>query len=633
MTQPVTDIPRLVSALEKASKAYYAGNPIITDAQFDALEAKLQQLDPSNPWFSRVRETTPSSGWVKTAHSQPMGSLDKCQNGDDTASFVASIGGPLTTVTVMDKLDGASLSLEYRDGVFYRAITRGDGIQGEDITRNVQRMRFPKRVPGGFTGFLRGEVIVKLTDFQANFPGASNPRNTATGTMKRQSDAEDCQYLTVFAYDMVPPLATKRSELDMLKSWGFDVPRNSTVPAFRVEGIYQDYIANVRKSLDYWIDGLVVAVDSTDLRESFGYSGMNPRGSMAYKFPHEEKESVLRNVVWQVGKSGRVTPVAEFDTVDLGGAQVERASLHNVRLASQLASDAGSDSLREGDQILVSKRNDIIPMVEVVLLPNRSGKPFLTPSVCPSCTTKLEMEGEYLVCRGDDCPAQVKGAIVRWLQKTGVLHFGAALVETLIDNGLVNDASDLYGLDPQDVSYLDMGGRRVGGIAARAFASLHATKNLDLHTFLGSLGIPLWGRSMCRILTDNGYDTLSKVLKASAADIASLPGVGDIKAQAFVAGLEARSNLVGALIGAGVTIKAKATGHLVGKSMCVTGFRDAALEAAFEAAGGVVKSSVGKGLTYLVAKDPNGTSEKLKKARAFGTQVVSEEEIRKVIGC
>lgn len=270
------------------------------------------------------------------------------------------------------------------------------------------------------------------------------------------------------------------------------------------------------------------------------------------------------------------------------------------------------------------------------------------PTACPSCGGALQRDGEYLVCRNEDCPAQASGAIKRWIKKVGILHFGDTLVETLVEAGMINDIADLYALDETAVSTLDMNGRKVGGTASKALSNLNAKKVLSLHVFVGSLGIPLIGRDMAKMVVDAGFNTLSLMFKArvntpvqtmsptgqpvTLPAVASIPGMGQTKAEAFVNGYESKKGLMGKLIGeAGITI-ATVSGPLVGLSFCMTGFRDADLSDAIEKQGGTMKGSVSKGLTYLIAQDPASTSGKAAKAAQYGVKVIGIDEAYKMAG-
>jgi DNA ligase (NAD+) len=257
---------------------------------------------------------------------------------------------------------------------------------------------------------------------------------------------------------------------------------------------------------------------------------------------------------------------------------------------------------------------------------------FTIPTNCPVCKAPLSRDGEYLVCRNDDCEARAAGMISRWVKKIGVLHCGDTLIEALIDAGMIEDPADLYTLDPVAVADLDIGGRRVGGTADKAIANLNAKKKMPIHTFVGSLGLSdLIGRSMCQTIAEAGYNTLSKMAKAKIADVANIPGVGPTKAEAFCRGFAAKMGLMAKLLANGIEITT-ATGALVGQTFCMTGFRDAQLAAAIEAQGGTMKDSASKSLTYLIALDPLGNSTKLVKARKDGIKVIGIDEAKKLAG-
>ena len=661
-----TDIQELVSKLETARRTYYNGTKelILSDAAYDALEDELRALDPTNPVFKKVG-AAPVGGWPKTKHSIPMTSLNKAQDIAAMTAWESSCGiQPLDDRFVTEKMDGISIELTYENRLLIRAVTRGDGSIGEDITRNVMLMKGAIKVlPPKYNGipmpkdvYVRGEIVCLHSDWKVHFIGDSNPRNSASGTSKRQSDPAKCAHLTIVAYQFLPEgksLSAKTAEFLALTSIGFRVPNHkvcSTLAA--VEAMYQDYIKTTRASLDYDIDGLVVDIDNTQKRENQGELNGNPKGAIAFKFPHEEKPTILRAVRWQVGNSGRITPVAEFDTVNLAGANVKQASLHNIGNIAEIVGlcRKGESLLRVGDKIMVARRNDVIPYVEEVLSSGDPKDALPIPTECPSCKATLTRDGEYLVCRNEECEAQAAGMIKRWIKKIGVLHFGESLIEVLAEAfphvlpdsvlatmsdkekaDAVMDIADLYRLDPIKVADLEMSGRKVGGTADKALKNLNDRKVIPLHVFIGSLGIPLIGRSMAKMIVDAGYNTPSKMLKAKIKDIAAIPGVGDTKAESFCNGYEKKVGLVSKLLEVGVSVQT-ATGPLLGKTFCVTGFRDGTLDAAIEKMGGTMKSGVSKGLTYLIAADPTSTSGKAQKAKQYGTLIIGADEAWKMAG-
>jgi len=371
------DTTSLVKRLTEYKDAYYNGTPLVTDAQYDALEDELRRVDPQHSFFSKVGAALPVGGaFPEVRHSVPMTSLNKAQVLDDLTAWFKGSGVKAATdfVMVTDKMDGASASLKYSKRRLVQVLTRGDGVTGQDVTRNALLMKgmvkmlpstFPDGSPVPDTVFIRGEVMCFLSDFKKYFSGESSPRSTANGTMKRQTGHEKCQYLTFVAYRCMPneqSMAAKSIELDALKSFGFTLPRLIKVAAdpAQVEVVYQSYIATVRKALDYEIDGIVIDVDDAAKRDALGDLNGNPRGSVAYKFPHETRETILRSIEWQVGNSGRITPVAYFDEASFGGVKVGKASLAGVRQVEHL-------KLFPGCRILVTRRNDVIPRVEANL--------------------------------------------------------------------------------------------------------------------------------------------------------------------------------------------------------------------------------------------------------------------------
>ena len=631
---------QLAQQIKAARDAYYNGTPILSDAAYDAMEDELRKLDPGHPILKQIGASAPvASGWAKVRHGQRMSSLNKAQTIDDLQAWWDSCGKPPVFVT--EKLDGISISLRYEQGVMVQALTRGDGETGEDITRNVLLMKgFPKQMNSGFTAYVRGEIVCKKSDFAAHFPGESNPRNTASGTAKRQSDPEKCKHLTIIAYQLLHDsgaLSTKAGEIDALARLGFTVPwfgYGSTLAY--VEGVYETYVDVTRDSLDYDIDGLVVEVNVTSSRETLGDLNNRPKGAIALKFPHDAKQTTLRDIQWQVGNSGRITPVAIFDTVNLAGANVSKASLHNIDYIESLVNEHNTSHLAVGDSVLVSRRNDVIPYVEGLLVPDTTGKILTVPTVCPDCGSDLERDGAYLVCpNGLACPAQVAGAVKRWVKKLGVLDWGDTVIDALCEQGLVTSPADLYTLQDDVLSEVQLSGRKVGSTATKMLDNLHAAdkKELPLHVIVGSIGIPLIGRSMAKTIANAGFDTLDKMTKATEAQIAAIPGVGTTKAASFVKGMDTGLALLCALLGNGIKVaKPAANGPLKGKSVCMTGFRDAGMVSAIEAQGGTVKSGVSKGLDYLVAADPTSTSGKAQKAHQYGTKIIGIDEMNKLLG-
>jgi DNA ligase (NAD+) len=643
------EISDLVEQLQQARDAYYNDDPVMSDAEYDALEDELRELDPKNAFFKQVGSKAKKTKWKKVKHSAPMGSLMKVQVSDEFTKWIADteakiakaeragdIEDPKRDVVTSEKLDGISLSLEYKKGKFVRGLTRGDGETGEDISRNVRLMQGFVEDAKDLTGFIRAEIVLRKSDHKKHVPEYKNPRNAASGIAKRESDPKPCQYLTIVCYQVISDehdIKSKAVEFKLLKALGFVVPNWKKHKPDAVIPYYQGYVASKREKLDYEIDGLVIEHDDLRVMEHLGEHDGRPKGARAFKFPHEQQPTRLRKIVWQVGNSGRVTPVAYFDTVDLAGASVSQASLHNISNINRLAAASPQTLMGLSDTILVSRRNDVIPYVEKVIKASKNAR-FAVPTECPSCDTKLKMKGEYLMCgNGARCAAQQSGSIKRWVKKLDIKDWGETLIEALCENGMVKSISDLYGLDEDELAAVTLSGKRVGdSTAKKVMKNLRAKMELPIGDFVGSLGIDLWGRSMVKLLAQAGIDTIEKMEDAAVGDIARIPRVGETKAIAFVDGFGRRKKLIDDILAAGVTVKAPVVGgKLSGVSFCFTGVRDKPLMADIKNAGGTVKGSVGSGLTYLVAKDPKSTSGKAKKARAQGTKVISVDDARALL--
>lgn len=370
------DIQELVEQLQQARDAYYNGDPVLSDAEYDALEDELRELDPGNALLKQVGATTVSTKWQKVKHAAPMGSLLKVQTQEEFDKWKGDLADkamegkrsgevddPKCDLIVSEKLDGISISLRYEKGVLVQAVTRGDGTVGEDILRNVMLMEGAVQKARDLTGFVRGEIVLKKSTHRQHLSEYKNPRNAASGIAKRESDSDPCKHLTVVCYQVLSEKHTitrKATEFKLLEALGFVTPgwEIVEVKATRtVATIYNEYVAKRREALDYDIDGLVVECDNLSIMEYLGEHDGRPKGARAFKFPHVEKITRLRDVRWEVGPSGRITPVAYFDAVDIDGASLAQASLHNVRNFRRLR-------LWRGCRIVVSRRNQVIPYVE-----------------------------------------------------------------------------------------------------------------------------------------------------------------------------------------------------------------------------------------------------------------------------
>src|SRR5579885_41562 len=615
-----TRIKELETKIFKARTDYYNHQPTVSDKVFDAWVDELRLLDPTNKAVTAIGAPVAPSEWKKAKHQIPMGSLDKVNTTGELSQWVTA-NADEEVLFVTEKLDGLSIEVIYEDGSLVQAITRGDGDVGEDVTVNVVKMGGVKsHLPHKFTGSLRGEIIMYKSTHKQWFPEKANPRNAASGTCKRL-DGVGVDKLNILFYQALGDVdfKTEEAQFKWLAKQGLDTPNYWT---FQDEddtnAHWRKYQDEERDKLDYDIDGLVVRINNLAKQLALGDKDLRPKGAIAFKFDNEARESVLRDIIWQVGNSGRITPVAIVDPVQLVGATVTRASIYNLAYIEELGIDIGAS-------VLVARANDVIPRIEEVI--KGTGKTAKGPKHCPECNRRTEMQGEHLVCTNSDtCPAQIKGRIKNWINELNLLEWGDTLVEKLVDSGKVNTVADLYLLKVADIANLDRLGEKT---AKKCLDILWANNEVPLEVFLGGMSIPMIGQSTIKSIMNAGCDTLEKFGQLGANEFGQVPGVGPTKAQSLADGLRKYQQVILDLLKNGVKIKARVQGKLTGKSVCFTGSmknKRPVLEKMASEAGADVKSSVGKGLTYLVIADPNSTSSKAQAARKLGTTLISEDE-------
>jgi DNA ligase (NAD+) len=627
LKKPGARIAELAKLLRTYKDAYYNGTPLVSDAAYDALEDELRELDPGHAMLASVgAPATKVTAWEKARHAIPMGSLNKAVNEDELRQWADRCNDlakkqKLSAITgdlfVTEKLDGLSLAVTYDKGKLVDAITRGDGQVGERILSNARRMKgVPAKVKGNYSFTVRGEIILKLTDMKKAFPDAANPRNQASGTSKRL-DGAGCEHLTVMFYDLDGiDHETEDEKLGILQELGLLVPFYKACDFDGALALHRDYQAKRRAKLDYEIDGLVVRANDVHAQHMLGELNNRPRAAIAFKFASQAKVTTLLDIVWETGPSGRVSPVAVVKPVVLAGATVQRASLHNAGTIAEL--DIGI-----GDEILVSRRNDVIPYVEEVV--TKKGKTAKPPKACATCASTLEKIGEYLACRNRKCQALIEGRIENWLNATGVLEWGDALIRQLVEAKLVGEPADLYKLKPEQIAKLERRGMVIG---KKVIENLRAQLPLTLPTFLAALGIEGFGLQTAKAIVAAGFDTLDKVQKATADQLAGIPGVGSSKGKAAFDGIKDRKAEIARLVALGIEpITKKKAGPLLGKTFCFTGSLSKPrkeFERLVEDNGGTLLAGVTKELNYLVMSDPASGSSKSQKARQYGTLCIDE---------
>jgi DNA ligase (NAD+) len=634
MAKGTSRIAELAKLLKKYKDAYYNDQPLVSDAAYDALEDELRELDPDHAVLKSVGSPAAVTAWEKANHAIPMGSLNKAVNEEEFRQWLKrceelgatnKLGSISKNLFVTEKLDGLSLAVTYDKGKLVDAITRGDGQVGERILSNACRMKgVPQKLKTAVSVTVRGEIILRLSDMKKAFPGAANPRNQASGTSKR-FDGKGCEHLTVMFYDLDgEDHPTEVKKFARLEKLGLEVPNSKVTDLEGALSYHAEYHATKRAKLDYEIDGLVVRANDVHAQHMLGELGNRPRAAIAFKFASQAKVTKLVDVLWETGSSGRVTPVAIVEPVDLAGAVVRRASLHT-------ASNVAALGIGIGDEVLVSRRNDVIPYVEEVVT-KHAKKPVKAPAKCATCAAALEKTGEYLSCRNLECQALIEGRIQNWIDAVGVLEWGDKLITQLVDAKLVEEPADLYKLEPKQIANLE---RRGMIIAQKVLENLKAQLPLSLPKFLAALGIENFGLQTAKAIVAAGFDSIEKVQAAKYDELSVLPGVGPSKAKAVTDGIKARKAEIARLLAVGVVPVNKANaGPLAGKTFCFTGALGRPrkeLEKLVEERGGALLSGVTKDLNYLVMADPGSGSSKAQKAKQYGTECIDEAQFMAMV--
>ena len=630
-------ISELEKLIVKYQTSYYNGEGEISDAEFDALWDELKALDPGNAVLQRVGAD--SGNFEKIHHVMPMGSQEKAANPEQFLAWAAK--HEYEEYLVEYKLDGASLELQYENGYLVRAVTRGDGSIGDDITANAKKMggvnaaiyKDGELVP--FTGGIRGEVIMTHEVHKKYFSDKANCRNAANGLMKRK-DGTGSEYLKLIVYDALSTkgqsyFTNEKEKIAWLMDCGFNVVRLVICKNAERVIAYRAKIMEERKDIEYDIDGLVVKENRIDFEDA---SRARPDRQIAFKFSLEEATTVLREVEWS--QSGATyTPVAIFDEVELNGTKVQRASLANPDTMRKLG-------VKIGSHVVVVKRGEIIPKIEsVVEEKDIQTTEIVFPGVCETCGTKLVDEGSRLYCPNKACSKRVLHQLLKFVQTVDIRDLGETLVTQLFKNGRLKSITDIYTLTvdelvPYFLNEESMENEKRSLGAEKVYKSIQAHKNMTLPVFLAGFDIEGFGETLAEKLVQAGFNTLDKLLLATQDQIADVYGFAQIMAHTIVQGLAENAAEMRALVQDGIiTIETKSGGKLEGKSFCFTGelvtMKRQDAEQLVKQNGGVCKSSVTKDLTYLVTNDTTSGSSKNVKAAQLGIPVITEEQFLKLL--
>ena len=568
-----------------------------------------------------------TGGGEKVDHIIYMHSQDKAAADSELRAWAEK--RQISECIAQYKLDGVSIELQYRRGALAVAVTRGDGARGDDVTDNIRRIAaVPTQIDSGFSGGVRGEIILPLAAHKKHYPQFANCRNTAAGIIKRK-DGVGSSYLRIICYDALHSgagdyFADNRQLLMWLNEQRFSVVKWRLAKSIDDVIRWHGQVAEKRAALKYEIDGLVVKTPAIMADDRLL---AKPKYQIAFKFRVEERTATLEQVIWN--QSGhQYTPIAVIDAVQLAGTTVRRASLVNMRLIRDLG-------LHIGATVAVTKRGEIIPKIERLVRAAKKPIAIAPPARCGNCDTELIVEDTRVYCPNIDCPQRLRHQLRRWIEVLEIKEFGEVLIRDLHKSGVLRSIADLYRLQIDDIAGLERQGKRS---AENALQNLHRVTRLPLSTFIAALNIENVGRKTMQKLIDSGYDSIDRLLTMTPEQIVDIDGIGEIMAQHICAGIAAnRDNIARILAASHITFDDRRHGGaLAGQSFCFTGTLDTMSRkqaaAAVEAAGGEVRSAVSAQVSYVVTNNPGSDSAKLKSARAHRVAIIDEREFLRLIG-
>lgn len=651
------EITKLREKINYYSQLYYdMDNSPITDFEFDTMMNRLKKLEKEHPELITKDSPTQKVGghvredFAKVTHEVPLQSLQDVFSYEELYEFDKRIKqSGETNYCVETKIDGLSCALKYEKGILVQGATRGDGVVGEDVTENVKKIKsIPQKLKEPLDITVRGEVFIGKKEFETlneerEVMGETlfaNARNAAAGSLRQLNPKITAQRpLDIYIFN-VQKIENKTwnshwEELNYLANLGFNV-----VP-FRklchtideaIDAIKE--IGDNREELTFGIDGAVIKVDDLALREKIGTTFKVPKWAIAYKYPPEQKETIVKDIICQVGRTGAITPMAILEPVKVAGSTISKTTLHNEDFVKE-------KGLMIGDHVIIQKQGDVIPEVVDVLKEKRTGeeKVFQMPTTCPVCgAPAVREEGESAVrCTGIECPAKALRNIVHFASDEGmdIEGLGYKIVEQLIEKGLISNIADIYDLKLEDIASLKKNGKK---FAQNLIDAIEESKNRDLSNLITALGIRHVGKKLAKVLARK-YKTLDNLMSADVEELASKDDIGEVIAQSIHTFFneEQTIDLINRLKSAGINTQSlqeeSNDTRFEGKTFVLTGAlskysREQASDI-IERLGGKTSSSVSKKTSYVLAGEDAGS--KLTKAQSLGVTVISEEEFEEMI--
>jgi len=652
-------IEKLRNSINKYNKLYYADNKSeISDQKYDILFKELITLEKENPELITLDSPTQRvSSDINTfntiVHKKPMLSLDNTYSKKELIAFDRRVqkilGHSNYTYAVELKIDGLAVSLTYVNGVLAHACTRGNGIKGDDVTTNVRTIKsVPLSVPCHLDFEVRGEVYMSNSRFEKlNKERAAqgedefaNPRNAAAGSLKQKDPREtDKRFLDMFCYYYIGENQPEYQILSLhdLNTLGFKVDQNYKRCSSIKEVLkYCDNIQMLRSKLDFGIDGVVVKVNSFEHQKKLGCTSHSPRYAIAYKFPAEQTNTVVNSITVQVGRTGKLTPVAELEPVKLAGSTISRSTLHNI-------DEIRRKDIRIGDTIVLEKAGDVIPQIvsSIGAIEGKRNKPFEMPNKCPICNYKvvrIEGEVDHRCLNNAHCPAQIEQAIVHFVSKDAmdIDGLGPAVVKQLLEKKLIFDYTDLYFLNEEKLLQLDRMGKKS---INKLLKAIKKSKQNNLDRLIFALGMRHVGQNTAKELIKH-YKSFSELRKANYKDLVKIDDIGDVVAQSIIEFFNQCKGtyILEKLSNAGVKMesvqKEKTNNKLEGKTFVFTGalqnYKRSQAGEIVKNLGANVASGISKKVTHVVVGSDAGS--KLAKAQKLGLTILTEEQFDQMIG-
>ena len=656
-------IKELRKTVEYHAKKYYdEDKPEITDFEYDMMMLELRTLESQYPEFitktsltQRVGGTV-KEGFQKVEHEVPLQSLQDVFSLEDIEDFCHKMeekavenGIKEVKYVVETKIDGLSAALEYKDGILVRGATRGNGLVGEDVTKNLKTVKtIPHKIDEKINITVRGEVFISKKDFeemnqerQENDEELfANARNAAAGSL-RQLDSQITakRPLDIYIFN-VQKIEGKEfnshyEELEYLEKIGFNV-NPVRIPCTNIEEVKKaiQKIGEMREKLTFGIDGAVIKIDNLKFREILGTTVKVPRWAVAYKYPPETKETILKDIVCQVGRTGVITPMAILEPVKVAGSTISKTTLHNEDFIKE-------KDLKIGDTVVIQKAGDVIPEISKVVKEKRTGKEkdFEMPRVCPVCGAEaIREEGEAAVrCTGIECPAKLFRNLVHFVSREAmnIDGLGENIIQQLLEKHLIENIADIYSLSFEEIASLKKNGKK---FAQNLKNSIENSKQNDLYRLITALGIRHVGGKASKLLAKK-YKTLQALAEAKFEELQEMNDIGEVMANSIVEffAQEQTKDLLKRLEDAGINTKAieeeTTDNRFEGQTFVLTGslqkFTRKEAEDLIEKFGGKTSSSVSKKTNYVLAGEDAGS--KLTKAQSLGVNIISEEEFENLI--